>query len=237
MRNNKFSRKQMMTIFKKQFLGVTKAGKKCTIENEDELYFTYDNDKFLLKAFADKPLIINNPFLGYKIYFDINSFEAKFYKYSIKNADIYSSIYIGTSRFEETSNSTKIIRNREKAFNGSLLQFFRNFANMSWGKDKFVLFYKSFQDNPKNYFTVNSTSGNGAQVTIFPQERELKPKGFVAEFGFLYNNKEQSKITFHTDNFEIDEFGLFTNYDKIYFSGALSEKKVGLMLPSNYGIK
>ena len=34
--NNKFSRKQMLTIFKNQFLGVTKAGKRCTIENEDE---------------------------------------------------------------------------------------------------------------------------------------------------------------------------------------------------------
>lgn len=235
--NNKFSRKQMMTVFKKQFLGTTKAGKKCTIENEDEIYFIYDKKELTLKAFADKPLIINNPFLGYKIYFDINSFEAKFYKYSIKNSDIYSSIYIGTSRFEETSNSIKIVKNREKAFNGSLLQFFRNFAKMSWGKDKFVLFYKSFQDNPKNHFTINSTFDKSTKVIIFPQESNLKSKGFIAEFGLLYNNKEQSKIIFHTDNFEIDEFGLFTNYDKIYFSGALSEKKVGLMLPSNYGIE
>ena len=73
--NNEFSRKQMMTVFKKQFLGTTKAGKKCTIENEEELYFIYDKKELMLKAFADKPLIINNPFLGYKVYFDLNSFE------------------------------------------------------------------------------------------------------------------------------------------------------------------
>ena len=61
----------MMALFRNQFLGTTRAGSKCTIENEDEIYFSYDNDKFVLIAYADKPLIINNPYLGYKVYFDL----------------------------------------------------------------------------------------------------------------------------------------------------------------------
>lgn len=235
--NNSFTRKQMMFIFKKQFLGNTKAGKKCTIENEEEIYFSYDNENFILKAFSDKPIIINNPYLGYKVYFNLSSFDAKFHKYSINNSDIYSSIYIGTSRFEEVENSKTTIRNREKTFKGSLLQFFRNFATMKWGKDDFLLFYKSFQDNPENHFTIRSISEGAVQVSIVPQEKGINTKGFVAEFSMLYNKKEQSKIIFYTDNFIIDKYGLFSNYEKIYFSGDLSNKRVGDLLPSNYGIE
>jgi hypothetical protein len=234
--NNKFSRSQMMAVFKKQFLGTTKGGKKATIENEEEIYFSYDNDNFILKAYADKPLIINNPYLGYKLHYDLMSFEAKFFKYSIANSVVFSSIYVGTSRFEDVENNKKTIKNRENTFEGSFLQFFRNFANMNWGKDKFLLFNKGFQDNPNTHFTTKDTL-NITQVFIKPQDRGLRKKDFIAEFSLLYNNREQSKIIFHTDNFIIDKFGLFSNYDKIYFSGALSEKKIGDLLPSDYGIE
>jgi hypothetical protein len=234
--SNKFSRDQMMKVFKKQFLGLTKGGKQCVIENEEEIYFSYDKEKFVLNAYADKPIIINNPYLGYKVYFDLISFDAKFYKYSIQNAAIFSSIYVGTSRFEEIDNSKKIKKNREKTYHGSFLEFFRNFAKMDWGSNKFLLFYNRFQDNPNDHFTVKDTLG-AKKVFIRAQERGLRSKDFVAEFSLLHNKKEQSKIIFHTDNFMIDNFGLFSNYDKIYFSGALSEKKVGDLLPSNYGIK
>ena len=233
--SNEFSRKQMMDVFKKQFLGTTKAGKKCTIENEEELYFIYDKENFTLKAGADTPLVINNPYLGYKVFFNLTSFDAKFHKYTMNNSAIYSSIYVGTSRFEEVSNSDKIIKNRELTFKGSFLEFFRNFAKMEFKSDKFLLFYKAFQDDPNNHFTAKDTL-DVTQIKIVPQERGLKSKEFVAEFSLLYDRRQQSKIIFHTDNFIIDRYGLFSNYEKIYFSGALSEKKVGDMLPSNYGI-
>jgi hypothetical protein len=234
--SNEFSRKQMMDVFKKQFLGTTKTGKKCTIENEEELYFIYDKEHLTLKAFADNPLVINNPYLGYKVFFNLTSFDAKFHKYTMNNSAVYSSIYVGTSRFEEVLNSDKIIKNREQTFKGSFLEFFRNFAKLDFKRDKFLLFYKAFQDDPNNHFIAKDTL-DVTHIKIVPQERGLKSKEFVAEFSLLYDRREQSKIIFHTDNFIIDKYGLFSNYEKIYFSGALSEKKVGDMLPSNYGIE
>ncbi len=234
--DNKFTRKQMLTIFRNQFLGRTKAGNKCKILNEDEIYFSYDNDQFLLTAYADKPLIIENPYLGYKVYFDLTRFDTKFASYSIDQEKMYSSIYVGTSRFEEVDNSKNKLKNREKVFNGSFLQLFRNIANKEWSKDKFTLFKGKFQANADEYLYVKDTLGL-KQIFIKKQERGFHPKDFVAEFSLLYNRREQSKIIFHTDNFVIDRYGLFSNYDKIYFSGDLSEKKVGDLLPSNYGIE
>lgn len=234
--NNQFSRKRMMTIFINQFLGTTKAGNQCKIENEDEIYFSYDNERFVLTAYADKPLIIHNPYLGYKVYFDLTQFDAKFNRFSIERNDIYSSIYVGTSRFEEVDNSDRKVKNREKTFNGSFLQLFRNIGNKEWHKDSFLLFKGKFQDNPDSNLYVKDTLGV-KQVYIKKQERGFHANDFVAEFNLLYNRREQSKIIFHTDYFVIDKYGLFSNYDKIYFSGALSEKKIGDMLPSNYGIE
>jgi hypothetical protein len=234
--DNKFSRKQMLAVFRSQFLGETKGGRASKIENEDEIYFSYDNDKFILTAYADKPLIINNPYLGYKVYYDLALFDSKFTYFSINKDNIYSSIYAGTSRFEEIDNSKKRIKNREKAFEGSYLQLFRNMANNKWDKKSFLLFYGKFQDNPDDHFTIKDTLGF-KHISIRPQERGLHPKGFVAEFSLLYDKREQSKIIFNTDNFYIDKFGLYTNFEEIYFSGDLSKKKVGEMLPSNYGIE
>ena len=234
--DNKFTRKQMLTIFRNQFLGRTKAGNKCKILNENEIYFSYDNDQFLLTAYADKPLIIENPYLGYKVYFDLTRFDTKFTSYSIDQERMYSSIYVGTSRFEEVDNSNSKLKNREKVFKGSFLELFRNMGNKEWGKDKFTLFKGKFQANADEHLYVKDTLGL-KQVFIKKQERGFHPKDFVAEFSLLYNRREQSKIIFHTDNFVIDRYGLFSNYDKIYFSGDLSEKKVGDLLPSNYGIE
>ncbi|CAM3501823.1 carboxypeptidase-like regulatory domain-containing protein [Flavobacterium gelidilacus] len=234
--DNKFSRKQMMALFKNQFLGTTRAGNQCKIENEDEIYFSYDNDRFVLTAYADKPLIIDNPYLGYKVYFDLTTFDAKFNQFSIERNDVYSSIYVGTSRFEEIDNSNRKLKNREKVFNGSFLELFRNMANKEWSKNKFTLFKGSFQTIPEEHLYIKDTLGL-KQIFIKKQERGLHAKDFVAEFSLLYNRREQSKIIFHTDNFVIDKYGLFSNYDKIYFSGDLSEKKVGDLLPSNYGIE
>ena len=168
--NNKFSRKQMLSIFKNQFLGTTKSGDRCTIENEDELYFSYDNERFVLTAYADKPLIIHNPYLGYKVYFDLTQFDAKFNVFSIERNDVYSSIYVGTSRFEVVDNSERKIKNREKVYKGSFLQLFRNIANKKWNKDNFLLFKGKFQDNPDNNLFVKDTLGI-KQVFIKKQER------------------------------------------------------------------
>jgi hypothetical protein len=233
--NNIFSRKQMMTIFRNQFLGTTKAGKKCKIENENEIYFSYDKDSFTLFAYADKPLLINNPFLGYKVYFELNKFSTKFRYYTINPLSIYSSYYDGSSRFEVMDNSKKRIENRENIYKGSSLELFRNIAHNKWSIDGFVLFEKSMAINAEEHLQAKDTLGKKL-ILIKPQVVKSKDKDFVAEFNFLYKNKEQSKIIFNTPFFTIDEYGLYSNYDKIYFSGDLAKRKVGDLLPSNYGI-
>lgn len=232
---NRFSRKQMLQLFREQFLGTNKGGSNCIIENEEELYFDYDTKNFLFKAYADKPLIISNTYLSYKIQFQLVDFECKFYKLSINSMDVSSSLYAGTSYFTEVNTKEKYLRRRKKSYEGSSLQFFRNLVTNKWGKEDFLLFQGSFMTNPSEHFEV-TLEKKVYKINVTKQEKKLNKKDFIAAFSILHKNKEQSKITFFTDTFYVDSYGLFSDYDKIYFSGDITKRKIGDMLPSNYGL-
>lgn len=230
-----FSRKQKMQLFRDQFLGKTLFGRASKIENEADIYFVYDKDKTTINAFSDKPLIVINNELGYKITYELLSFECKFWKLSINSNDVVRSFFSGLSRFEETNSGSKIIKNRAKCYSGSQLEFFRNLKNKTLGKDSFLVFEKSYQVSPNDCFTIKDTLGS-KKVTVARQERGLHSKKFVAEYSLLHKKKGQSKIIFETTSFYVDQFGINSNIEDISFSGKLSEQRVGNMLPMNYQI-
>jgi hypothetical protein len=230
-----FTRKQKMELFRDQFLGRTSFGKASKIENESDIYFIYDKDKTTLKAFSQNPLIIVNSALGYKITYELSNFETKFWKLSVNSRDVTRSFFSGLSRFEENNSSSKIIKNREKCYSGSQLEFFRNLRNETLGKGNFLVFEKSYQVNPKDSFTVRDTLGL-KRVEVLKQERGLHNKKFIAEFSLLHKKAGQSKFILETSSFYIDQFGLNSNIEDISFSGKLSEQRVGNMLPANYKI-
>jgi hypothetical protein len=153
-RKDRFSRKEKMKIFKERFLGITDFGMKTVIQNEKDIEFDYDEETFTLKAYSEKPLIIINPSLGYKITYELVDFETKFSCLSINSHAISQSYYAGLSQYEETKNSSKIEKNREKAYKGSVVNFFRNLINGVWGKNEFQLFAKGFLTNPADHFTL-----------------------------------------------------------------------------------
>ena len=230
-----FTRKQKMELFRDQFLGTTSFGKASKIENESDIYFMYEKDRRILKAFSQNPLIIVNSALGYKITYELLNFETKFWKLSISSRDVTQSFFSGLSRFEEKNVSSKMIKNREKCYIGSQLEFFRNLRNETLGKSNFLVFEKSFQVNPKDSFIVTDTLGL-KRVAVLKQERGLHNKKFIAEFSLLHKKAGQSKIILQTKSFYIDQFGLNSNIEDISFSGKLSEQRVGNMLPANYKI-
>lgn len=233
--NNHFSREQMLIVFRNQFLGATKSANLCTIVNLDEIYFSYDNDKFILTAYADEPLIIENPYLGYTVYFDLARFDTKFKSFSIKLHDIYSSVYVGTSRFEATENSTKIEKRRYSAFEGSITHFMRELSANNFSNKGFQLYDKKLASDSKNHFIIKDTL-DLKKITVIPSKNNFQQK-FKTELNILYNKKEQTKVIFLQPIFFIDKFGIFSNYENIHFSGFMTQKRVGDMLPTNYGIE
>jgi hypothetical protein len=233
-----FTREQKMQLFRKQFLGTTKAGKSCRISNEEDINFEYDYKTNTLSATADNPLKIENPYLGYQIEFDLYEFNVKFYKKSIKNTDVTKSLFLGTTLYNEVNKEAKIKKIRNNVYNGSSMHFFKNLSENRWGKDLFLLFKGSFQDIPEDYFTI-SNEGKLKKISIASNVKYegllvgSRPR-FYADFNFLFKKKKQSKVVFRTNVFYVDEYGNNSDNDKIEFGGDLATRKLGDMLPMNY---
>ncbi|WP_428233104.1 carboxypeptidase-like regulatory domain-containing protein [Flavobacterium sp.] len=239
-RNELFTRAQKLKLFREYFLGKTDNAKSAVINNEDDLQFKYDKEKFIFRASSDKPLSIINSSLGYKINFELVVFEIAFNKLSISSKDVIKNFYGGVSRFEEIGSSPEILERREKAFQGSQVQFFRNFANNDWGAKKFLLFNDVDNLDPVKCFKM-SKEEDFVKVEVIPRPKgeneNLNVKDIVASYNITFNKREASRITFQTDSFYIYKYGNNSNIESILFSGKISEKKVGDMLPLNYGVK
>ena len=232
-----FNRKQKLMVFRAQFLGTSKAGKSCTISNEDSIDFEYDYDKNILYASANEPLKVKNSYLGYEIEFDLHEFYVHFYKKSIKSTDVIKSFFLGTTFYREITKGEKINKKRDNIYNGSQMDFFKNLSENKWGKDNFLFFVGSMQGNPELYFNLYNENNLTKIVLKDNQVSKVlllnKPK-FYAEYNLLYNKREQSKIVFLSDTFYIDEFGNNSNPGDIEFSGAIGKNRLGDMLPMNY---
>lgn len=235
-----FTRAQKLKLFREYFLGQTKNAKSTVIYNEDDIQFKYDKKKLIFNASSDKPLVIVNSSLGYKINYELVGFEITFDKISINSKDVINNFYQGVSRFEEVNNSAENLERREKAFQGSQVQFFRNLANREWGADKFLLYSDSHNIDPNARFTIKKKD-DLVKVEILPQPKgEIKNEenisDIIASYKVMFNNRESSKIVFLTDSFSIYKYGNNSNINDILFLGKIAEKKVGDLLPLNYGI-
>ncbi|MBC7523595.1 MAG: carboxypeptidase-like regulatory domain-containing protein [Flavobacterium sp.] len=233
-KKDRFTRKEKLKLFREQFLGTSAVARKAIIENEDDLYFEYNETKNILKAFSDKPISIKNSALGYKVNYELVNFEVNFYKLSISSSDVVRSFYSGLSRFEDINLNPKILQQREKCYRGSQMHFFRNLVNNIWDKHNFLLFKGQYQDNPNDYFTVTKVD-ESYKIEVTKQEMPLTTKSFVAEFNLLFDKKYQSKIIFETTTFYVDKYGINTNIENIIFSGYIANQKVGDLVPANFG--
>lgn len=221
--NLPFTHEEMMRAFKLQFLGRTRAGQFCRILNEDALYFYYDTKTFLLKAYADEGLIIQNDYLGYEIRYTLYNFQVNFNSKSIQYRDAYQSYYQGTSFYKDLKpGEKKYIRRRKNAFKGSTLQLMRSIANEDFGSRTYDFLKKGVPVNPKDIFKV--TDYNGLKKVIVKDKITL---------WHLWN--ERSSMRSLTEFFTIDGYGNHPA-NAIIFTGTMGLERIGDSLPLDYGL-
>lgn len=234
-----FTRKQKLELFRQQFLGTTKFGKACKILNEDAIDFNYDLDTFIFTATSDEPIQVINPELGYQIDFDLKEFYVKFSYKTIQPRMVVESLYLGTAKYTDLASDAKNIKNRNKVFLGSSMNFFKTIVNHNWSPKDFILYEGRFSVDANQYFKVKSIN-DLYEVTVTETVKPelsiggLKRDGFFADFNLLYNKKSQSRVVFKTNTFFVDHFGNTTHRDQIVFGGDIGQQKVGDSLPLNF---
>lgn len=121
---DEMSREKKMKLFLRQFIG--EDYKDCAIGNPDDIWLHYNKNKFELTAGADKPLLITNKKLGYKVTYFLDTFR---YTESISRGN--ETNYRGNYFFAEDTTGLKpaeikkILTARDDAFFGSRMHFIR----------------------------------------------------------------------------------------------------------------
>lgn len=221
------TRRQKLKLFKQQFLGQSTFGRSCKILNENTLILKYNKRQKQLTASSVEPLIIENKSLQYLISFNIQTFDLNFSYVEEKNNifNIKSVGYTGNTFYKnlEDFNKKKAEKNRQKAYNGSVLQFMRALYNENLEAENYQVFFKRFKTDPWKHFEIQP-------ITNANTKRILLDKPVT----ILYNNKNQSKITFLNPAILVDEYGNYVDVTKVLFSGAMGNQRVGDLLPLDY---
>lgn len=216
-----WSRKKKLKIFKNEFLGNTKASKKCKIINEQAIRLYYYAKENTLYAYAEEPILIENSLLGYRIDYNLVDFEVAFTSRAI--TPIVKSVYnAGTVFFKEYASNEKQHKQRKKIYLGSYLHFMRSLSKTILIEEKFQIYKNSFPVDYKSQYEINS------------KEAYAKIKQKTKKLIILYDGEEQSTITVTKNPFYIDVFGNHSPARNIFFGGDMGKKRVADLLPLDY---
>jgi hypothetical protein len=219
-------RKANLRLFKDEFLGVTAIAKSCEIMNEKDITFNYGSDRDTLKAFASKPIVINNKALGYKISYYLDKFEYD------KNSMSFR--YSGNMIFNEDlatdeTNGELYQKNRKLTYLGSRMHFFRSL----WADDLFL-----------SGFEVRSSDNKNLSYDDLVIKEISKIKGSLITYNkfilcpttttlSIYYGNSLSKIVFHKPKVYFKGDGFF-DYSGISWQGEMVTKRIGDSLPYEY---
>lgn len=245
-----FTQKEMLRSFKFHFLGSSKAAASCKIENEDDLYFSFDVETNTLTATSQNPLRITNKYLGYEINFELIDFEVKFNYRTLNAHNEKSSSFAGTTFFRDISKGNKLEKRREQAYLGSSTHFINSLANKTLEKERYRIIVDKFQVNPELYFQVTDTLGF-KKITVLkdPMIRVPKPPDNIGTtftvskeeyvekkdfFHIYYADGLQSFANFISNEYIVDENGNYNPYHGVVFGGYIGNLRAGDMLPTDY---
>ncbi|WP_407521945.1 carboxypeptidase-like regulatory domain-containing protein [Lacibacter sp. MH-610] len=129
------TRLRYMDLFRKNVLGFTYDAGRCVIKNPEAIQFIQGKAKNDVLAYADEPLEIENPVLGYTVYFTIA--EVYF------NTGTTDSYFFGYTRYADWMDNDvankKWLRNRRNVYLGSSLHFFRSLVKKELQKQGFAI--------------------------------------------------------------------------------------------------
>ncbi|WP_161991959.1 carboxypeptidase-like regulatory domain-containing protein [Flagellimonas algicola] len=227
-----FSRKQKLKVFRLEFLGDTKGGKNSSIVNEEDVRLFFNTYNNTLTAHSERPLIVQNDYLGYRISFEIEQFKIYFKSTSLKRIDnIFHTVYEGSAQFfDVASRNYKVKKRRENAYEGSRMHFMRSCWNGNLHRQNFEL-RKKFKNIPTSeLFVVKNDS-----------LEEFRNIQFLGEQFVIYHRKKgyyRSTLNIQKPEtvFSLDRYGGCTPFKELVFGGYMADYRIGDMLPIDYGL-
>jgi len=210
-------RRRNLILFKEEFLGTTDNAQECKILNEKDITFNYDSDDDTIKAFALKPILVENKALGYKITYYLDKFE--YYKGT--QATFFSGNIIFKEDVTTEESQKQLAEAREKAYFGSRMHFFRSL----WSNDL-----------NSNGFTVKNSNHQPIKYKeIVIQRNNNKYLSFPENLNVFYI-KVFSNIQFLKKNVYFDKTGYF-DPSGVIWKGRMGLQRIADWLPYEYSVE
>lgn len=250
------TRRKYLQLFQENFLGVTEEAASSKITNLSDVYFvSVPNEKNSFKAMADTPLTIINNKLGYRIRFELVAF------YLDQNTGQTS--FYGYTRYEEMGDKKRWVKNRENAYYGSTLHFFRSLISDSLENEKFALHLVRTDTLPagpndpvglaprkmdvawgikaKDIVQKDSLTSSykvSWQNKLMVQYlKEPSGKSYLKSTRFISGGSQpgfRSYLHLLADAIQVDKYGIVIDPTALYFSGYWVYEKAANLLPFNY---
>lgn len=211
----KAKRENNLRLFRAEFLGTGTNANNCKILNENDITFNYYSDNDTLKAFALKPLIIDNGTLGYKLTYYLDKFE--YYR------RVRSTFFMGNMIFNDKIGADSIQKQhynkiRKHTYLGSRMHFFRTLWEDTVKTPKFII-----EDPAHEELNYNQI------VLQLDQNKYLRyPKNL-----HVYYGRSDSYIIFLKKPVYFDKTGYF-DPSGINWLGEMGEQRIADWLPYEY---
>jgi CarboxypepD_reg-like domain len=247
-------RKKYLALFQKNFLGITEEADRSSITNLSAINFSAADEKKAFIAYSDTPLTIINKKLGYIIRFELVEF---YYNEQTAQTSFY-----GYTRYEDMGDKKRWAKNRQAAYYGSSMHFFRSLISNNLKEESFSIArvkadsMKQVNDQGNSYFEkfdlalpLNVTDivqrDSVTNLHVVSWKDRLMVQYYKNPVGKNYLSKKimlmgglptgvRSYLTIKTDNIEVDNYGILSNPMNILFSGYWVYEKAANFLPYNY---
>lgn len=260
-----FSREQMLEAFRVNFLGKTRAGETCRIENEEDIRLTYNVEEKTLNAYCDVPIRIHNEYLAYDISFNLNSFRMVVSENNLRSPTSLVVDFTGTSFFQDLAlGNSRMRRRREEVYRHSLSYFMKNLVNgtvedidFEWAipeyevmgfREKIDFSGYTVREQPAPFFDVRTENDMKViELMSEPVEMALEekmPKKTVYQEIVIQEltmgqrlGFNRSALYFMTNRYWMDSYGNIAPISDLYVKGYLAEKRIGDSLPSDFELR
>jgi len=213
--------------FTKLFIGQSEFAENCELKNPEVVDFTWSASG-IMRASAQKPLMIINHSLGYRIRCVLVTF--------IWNKKKNKCSWLAKSEFTDIQNANSMQRkmwtlNRKRAYYGSLIHFLKSMIERRLLKDNFVTY---FVDEPgqrnKQQELLQSTIDYNYVLKPSPIESEYSVD-FIRYMCVIYNSVHSSWIKLTGASVLVDLWGQPQEPNPFDLYGYWSEKGIADQLP------
>jgi hypothetical protein len=226
-----------LKLFKGQFLGSSANALMCDIINEGDLRFFNITDTSL-SAYSLNPLIIHNKALGYDITYYLDKFIyncQKDDKHIFNETCFILGNYLFKDELLTLNKSTKIAveRRRRNVYLGSRMHFFRLlYSGNIHPKGKSVAALSESAAIPAVFLIYTKSD---SKLTVSKKDSLSAYLKYNGEFSVKYKGLD-SKINVKKDSVYFEKYGFYDPFG-INFSGSLSDRRIGDLLPYDYRLK